>query len=291
MNTATDFDRQLAAWLQSDGPGPLPQEVIRMALTDARTQGQRGRFGGTWRAPTLRRPRPVLTVFLAGLVVTAAVGGSMLLGAHPAPLASVSSTPHRSPTVTDSPRPTKSTPPADSAPPIGSGVFTPTGSLAVGRGDHTATLLADGRVLIIGGQSLTGQDTAEVWDPTTGAFSSAGTLDEARQGYTATLLADGHVLVVGGIVRSKHGQESLASAEVWDPATDSFTQASGSLLRGRQWHTATLLRDGRVLIVGGVGTDGIEDGAELWDPATGSFGPAGTLAHAPGGRPLGDASA
>ncbi len=89
--------------------------------------------------------------------------------------------------------------------------------------------------------------------------------------HTATLLPDGRVLVVGGMDVDDH---TLASAEIWDPATGSF-EPTGSLAEGRDFHTATLLPDGRVLIVGGRG--GLHP-AEVWDPATGSFSPAGSLA-------------
>ena len=157
------------------------------------------------------------------------------------------------------------------------GTFSPSGALAEARGaHHTATLLRDGRVLVVGGMG--GERTAEVWDPATGTFESAGALSEARSGHTATLLTDGRILVVGG-----GGAERFhASAEVWDPATGVF-ESAGSLAEGRGMHTATLLRDGRVLVVGGDGNgeaDSLLASAEVWDPATGTFGLAGSLAEA-----------
>lgn len=80
------------------------------------------------------------------------------------------------------------------------GTFSPTGSLAQPRAEHTATLLPDGRVLVVGGFDVwqDGTSTAEVWDPDTDAFSPTGSLAERRVLHAATLLPDGRVLVVGG---------------------------------------------------------------------------------------------
>ncbi len=157
------------------------------------------------------------------------------------------------------------------------GMFESSGSLAEARGAyHTATLLRDGRVLVVGGMG--GEGTAEIWDPATATFESAGALAEARSGHTATLLSDGRVLVVGGGGIGGF----LASSEIWDPATGMFEYA-GSLAEGRGMHTATLLRDGRVLVVGGEGdaeADPLLASAEIWDPTTGTFAPAGSLAEA-----------
>jgi hypothetical protein len=136
----------------------------------------------------------------------------------------------------------------------------------------TATLLSDGRVLVVGGHP-TGLE-AEVFDPATGSPSSAGHLIGEGQnlyGITATLLLDGRVLIVGG------GAESggALAAQVWDPATSSFN-LTGQHAEVRSYHSATLLADGRVLIVGGVTLDGSLATAEIWDPATGAFSPAGS---------------
>ena len=86
------------------------------------------------------------------------------------------------------------------------GSFSPTGSLAQPRGLHTATLLPDGRILVVGGGDDGDLASAEVWDPTTASFSPTGSPAEA-QGGTATVLPDGRVLFVGD-----------ASAEVWEPS-------------------------------------------------------------------------
>ena len=151
--------------------------------------------------------------------------------------------------------------------------FSPAGSLAEGRGGHTATLLPDGRVLVVGGYGDDGiLASAEVWDPRSGTFGPTGSLAGAREWHTATPLADGRVLVVGGTdgvdALSRLDPEGvLAAAEVWDPATDTFGPA-GSLVRGRHSHTATLLPDGRVLVVGGWNGDDYFVATEAWSPLT-----------------------
>jgi hypothetical protein len=81
------------------------------------------------------------------------------------------------------------------------GTFSPTGSMEAGRLEHSAILMADGRVLVAGGRSgLGGNDlgSAELYDPISGTFTSSGPMTTAREGQTATLLQDGAVLVAGG---------------------------------------------------------------------------------------------
>jgi len=162
----------------------------------------------------------------------------------------------------------------------------PAGSLVEARFWHTATPLPDGRVLIVGGfGTAQGRSdeyvpdpplaSAEVWDSAIGEFASSGSLAEPRVGHTATPLPDGRVLVVGGLGEGEDAP-SLATAEVWDPATGEFTP-TGSLAEARLFPTVTLLHDGRVLVVGGVGEGGVLASAEVWDPATASFSPTGSL--------------
>ena len=83
------------------------------------------------------------------------------------------------------------------------------------RTDHTATLLADGRVLVAGGFGGNGGSVAaELYDPARGTWTAAGRMATPRTGHTATLLLDGRVLVAGGI----GGYGDLASAELFDPS-------------------------------------------------------------------------
>ena len=149
-----------------------------------------------------------------------------------------------------------------------SDVFTTTGSPMVARTDYAATLLPNGKVLIVGGYvGLNSHTSAELYDPTTGVFSITGSMMVGRYFHTVTLLPNGKVLVTGG--RGEYGQ--LASAELYDPVSGTFS-TTGSLITARGNHKATLLLDGRVLITGGHTGDGINlASAELYDPATGTF--------------------
>jgi hypothetical protein len=167
------------------------------------------------------------------------------------------------------------------------GAFSSTGSLNTAREDPTATLLADGQVLIAGGSggnmsSYTFLASAELYDPKTGTFSETGSMTEGSEGHTATLLSDGRVLIAGGYNLSLSGSgQMLASAELYDPQTGTFSP-TGSMMAARDSHTATLLRDGRVLIAGGdePGPRHNLASAELYDPQTGTFSPTGSLATA-----------
>jgi hypothetical protein len=155
------------------------------------------------------------------------------------------------------------------------GAFSITGSMSSRRGYHTATLLPNGKVLLVGGRcSLNGTlycgvYTAELYDPVTETFSPTGGMVEQRAGNTATLLPNGKVLIAGGGVDP--------TAELYDPVLGTFT-ATGSLLTVRYSHTATLLPDGHVLVAGGFTTPPTSASlAELYDPIAGIFEATGNM--------------
>jgi len=173
-------------------------------------------------------------------------------------------------------------------------LWSPDGTAVVGpevlesREWHTATLLPDGRVLLMGNTSWSSDDpeSSEVYDPATNAFVRVDeTRDLIASGQSATLLRDGRVLVTGGDTSDPKGDPHyfgpLRTAETWDPTSGMFEPA-GTMEFARRAHQGALLPDGRVIVIGGSGTmtdefiDPSRATTELWDPATGEFerGPA-----------------
>ena len=115
--------------------------------------------------------------------------------------------------------------------------------------------------------------------PAAGAFSTAAPLVMARAGHTATLLPNGKVLLVGGSPSWPPTAAVAASAEIYDPATNTFTATGAPALGRRGGHSATLLSDGKVLVTGGDDLASVEGRAEaeIYDPNTGRFAPTGSM--------------
>jgi hypothetical protein len=134
-----------------------------------------------------------------------------------------------------------------------------------GASNPTATLLANGKVLFVGG----GTNEAWLYDQATG-FSPTGSMSVIRQSHTATLLYDGKVLVAGGF----DGSQSLASLELYDPSSGTFSPSGAALGTSRSYHAAARLPNGKVLVAGGVS---IPSGmparvAEIYDPVSDQIG-------------------
>jgi len=161
------------------------------------------------------------------------------------------------------------------------GTWKATGSLNEGRNTHSATLLPNGKVLVVGGHggvvlpgsgvvgsSGTALVSAELYDPASGKWTATGSLHAGRYGHTATLLSNGKVLVAGGYDTNDTAQ---SSAELYDPATGNWSLV-GSLNTARAGHTATLLGTGKVVVMGGEIKRGIETkSTEMYDPASGNW--------------------
>ncbi|MGD0019033.1 MAG: kelch repeat-containing protein [Candidatus Limnocylindrales bacterium] len=172
------------------------------------------------------------------------------------------------------------------------GTFAPTGSMVTGHVLGTATLLLDGRVLFVGGWDLrNGSDwnpfdgsnrivsaSAELYDPKTGTFAPTGSPAQARYYHTATRLLDGRVLIAGGALGANDNPDATATAtaEIYDPVTGKFAP-TGSMTTPRWCHSATLLRDGRVLMAGSWS----DSSAELYDPVKGRFSRTESMKNTP----------
>jgi hypothetical protein len=177
------------------------------------------------------------------------------------------------------------------------GKFSPTGSMAQGRNWATATLLSDGRVLVVGGLvdgTLT-LSSAEIYDPAKGTFSPTGSMPDGRLLSSATLLVDGRVLISGGVLLNGAARVDVSVALLYEPQTGRFVQ-TGALAQPRDTATATRLADGRVLVAGGftwpsggpVSAKGQASvsvsSVEIFDPTTGKFSDAGSMTIARAGH-------
>ena len=156
--------------------------------------------------------------------------------------------------------------------------WTATGSM-VGATGETATLLLNGKVLVTGG-SGPGPNSppaaTQLYDPASGTWSATGDMVEPHYGRTATLLDNGKVLVVGGL-SSNPDSPGLTSAELYDPASGTWT-ATGNMIAAHGRNTATLLPNGKVLVAGaGSNGSGLLVSAELYDPRSGTWSATGDM--------------
>lgn len=150
------------------------------------------------------------------------------------------------------------------------GLFTAGPSMSSPRAGHTATVLGDGRVLLVGGYPGEGRPalaTAEVFDPATEQFQAVGSLSVGRADHTASLMPSGHVLISGGTTGTG---EVLATTEIFDPRTNGFEP--GQALSGPRSGQVAVFVDRRLVLIGGTAdaasavdtTDVLYQGA--WSP-------------------------
>src|SRR6266568_764083 len=171
--------------------------------------------------------------------------------------------------------------------------FSFVGMMSSPRMFFASAVLSDGRVLLIGGSNGTSPVAAtEIFDPVTNSVAAGPALSAPRMAHSATTLLDGRVLVVGGtnVITNADGSTTpadLASAEIYDPSTGSFSVSASSLAAPRRDHVAFLLpNNNSLLIVGGTSSSNEIATAEMFVPSTGTFiatgSPATARQHAAG---------
>lgn len=242
MNRSTDFDfdQRIADWLEED-PQQAPRAALDTVLAAYPSIPQRPAWRAPWRTITVTTPMRLAAAAILGVL---ALGGAIYLGAGG-----------------------RGVVPAPSASP--GLAWTPTGSITQARTEFTATLLGDGRVLIVGGEDRSQAFTsAEVYDPATGTWAPAGDMAHARFYHNTALLPDGRVLVAAGA--------DGPTSEIFDPATGTWTDGGTMQAFRGQAASATLL-DGRILVAGGDQAGTQVGTAELYDPATGTWTATGDM--------------
>jgi N-acetylneuraminic acid mutarotase len=159
----------------------------------------------------------------------------------------------------------------------GGNQWSPAKDLLTARYNHTATLLQNGQVLVVGGWDSPSSvlDSAELYNPATNTWSYATAPATKRAGHTATLLNDGRVFIFGGVSGIGTGVPPAVGAEIYDPAKNTWVTLSG--VNTLTDHTATLLQNDNVLICGGVGSGGPTWNCEIYDPTNNQWTPAAHL--------------
>ena len=288
MNPNALFERDLEQWLQTEAPASAPAGFHATVMDRARTLRQRPGWTTSLRARRFGRGRGMTLLAAAALLL---VGGALAAGSGflrltsvvpPVPAPSVIAVATASPDATF-PSPSESAAPSASPIPVAGqgGVWIATGTMGTPSLDHIAVRLADGRVLVAGGsdgfQPHEGETrnltSAGLYDPASGTWLATGSMLKPQAGFPPTLLLDGKVLV--GHVEEPSADVSTIGAEVYDPASGTWT-ATGTMVRGAAvWgadfgSTATLLRDGKVLVAG-------QGGAQLYDPESSTWTATGNM--------------
>ena len=179
-----------------------------------------------------------------------------------------------------------------------SGRWVATAPMSMPRLGHSLTLLADGRVLSAGGtvpggdgvagsaQTILPSASAEIYDPVAGRWTPAASMGSPRFEQTATALPDGRVLMTGGLGPAGDRIGPLSTTELYDPPVNAFVRST-DLKEARTNHSAAVLSDGSVLVVGGAGGmngDISVSSTEVFDPRQGTWTSAGALAESRAGH-------
>ncbi|CAF4020157.1 unnamed protein product [Adineta steineri] len=140
-------------------------------------------------------------------------------------------------------------------------------NMNVARESHTASILSNGKILVIGGfNGSSAHNSAELYDPSTNTWTMMANMSVGRGDHTATTLLNGKVLVVGGW----HISGYINSVELYDPLTNNWTVVA-NITDARSVHTATLLSNGEVLVAGGDSTYSYLNSVELYDPSANTW--------------------
>jgi N-acetylneuraminic acid mutarotase len=171
------------------------------------------------------------------------------------------------------------------------GTWSITGSMKQRRQQHSAVLLRDGTVLVSGGNidrspcadlCVNTLAESEIYNPATGQWKAVGDMTIARSFFTTTMLSNGKVLAIGGRIHTGpdyFDYKAIAWADIYDPATKKWS-ATGTMSISREDHSAVLLNNGKVLVIGGTTVDfnGVTvASAELYDPTTGTWATTGSM--------------
>jgi hypothetical protein len=266
MTSMTDFDRALATWLETAGPANIRSEAVEAALDTARSTTMRrgiraflvgparwprsGRLGLDGLVPAVR------IAIVVGLLATIIAGG-LIIGSRLLQ------------------RPVEVTP-VDAIRTY-EGRIAQVNTLIPNDGIVGPVTLPDGRILGFDDEGTV------IWESQSARLSKSGPYQSRRSTPTSIVLTDGRVLIIGGDLSEPDAQGAStitsATAELWDPSTGT-TSGPIPLGTARWIFGAIKLVDGRVLVSGGLTTDGTEDpvaAAELFDPATGRFERTGSM--------------
>jgi hypothetical protein len=282
MSAPRVTDAQISKALRAHLPDRADPGLRERILDAAETTGQQralpsviGALSGA--NPVVRRRSLLIAAALLvalALASVAAVGALRLLQRDPVRDLSLEPRPSLQGVVAPSSTPSEpSAGPTSSAVTRSAGVWIATGTMGTPRNRFTAVRLLDGRMLVAGGSGANNAadlTSAELYHPDSGTWSATGNMVHpyvSYNGFRATLLPDGKVLV--GDVDDPAADAPITGAEVYDPESGTWT-ATAKMVGDAGNGTATLLRDGKVLVAGA-------NGAHLYDPASGTWSATGKM--------------